>query len=143
KKAPDRAVRDIFDDAAFDPLSRQLTLTPMADRNIERFRVLTGKSHDLADLLGRECAGAPERGASLNRAATPNGASAFRQRRRQWPAVLRQIPSCCAVSVTPTPVAASKMIRARSARFWGVECARTKAFSSRSCSGDSWIGTAL
>ena len=60
-------------------------------------------------------AGAPQRGASLRRAATAAEGSASSHRRRQWPAVLRQIPSCCAVSATPRPVAASRMIRARSA----------------------------
>lgn len=60
--------------------------------------------------------GAPGRGASLKRSATLWEASASRQR-------LRQV---LAVSVTLTPSAASKTIRARSASFCGVECARLR-----------------
>jgi putative transposase len=51
--------------------------------------------------------------------------------------------SCCAVSSTPRPAAASKTIRARSASFCGVECAHTRSVSSRSCSADSRTAEAL
>ena len=44
--------------------------------------------------------------------------------RRHVLAVLRQIPSSSAVSSTPRPLAASRMILARSASFCGVECVR-------------------
>jgi len=88
-------------------------------------------------------AGAPGRGASLNRSTTPTDAGADARRRRQWRTVLRQMPSAAAVFSMPVPAAASRMMRDRSASCCGVECARTSAFSACSCSGVSEIAGAL
>jgi hypothetical protein len=70
---------------------------------------------------GVKVGGPPGRGASDKRSARLSLAGLVSQRRRQLLAVLRQIPSSSAVSVSPTPSPAKRMIRARLASCWGVE----------------------
>jgi hypothetical protein len=70
-------------------------------------------------------------------------ASASSQRLRQRWTVLRHVPSCLAVSLTLIPSLASMMIRARSASFCGVECARIMAISSLACSAVVCTGAAM
>src|SRR5437762_7964341 len=65
--------------------------------------------------------GAPERGASASRSVTDGLSAASRQRLRQYRTVLGQTPSSRALARTPTPSAAPKMMRARSANCCGVE----------------------
>jgi hypothetical protein len=107
----------------------------------------SGASHAIAIIWqicsGVKVAGPPQRGASLRRCRTSADGSAVSHRRRQWPAVLRQIPSCCAISPTPNPSDDSNTIRARSANCCGVECVRISPRSVRSCSADRTIGSAL
>ena len=136
-------MRDTLHNAPLDRLTGQFALRPLADRHIQPLGVLASQRHDLTHLLRGECSGAPQRGASLRRSATSAEFAAASQRRRQWRTVLRQTPSISAVSPMPLPVAASRMMRARSASFCGVECARTSALRAASCSAESWIAGAL
>ena len=122
----------------------------MTDRDIERLGVFAGQGHDLADRLRRERPSAP-RHAPAHRSGARRSDVPPPRRMAPHPATgvasdrlsLRHIPSCCAVSSTPRPAAASKTIRARSASFCGVECARTRSVSSRSCSAESCSAEAL
>ncbi len=88
-------------------------------------------------------AGAPERGASLKhsaaRAEEPELAS---QRARYWLTVLRHTPSCSAVSPTPAPSPAIKIIRARRAKACGVEAERLNRSRSLRSSGLKSIAAA-
>ena len=65
-------------------------------------------------------AGAPERGASARRSATLSSSLAVRQRRRQSRTVLGSTATMRAVSRTPLPSSASRMIQTRKASCWGV-----------------------
>ena len=92
-------------------------------------RSLSSGASQASAIIAQICSGvnlpgAPERAASLKRSAVLFAASASRQR-------LRHTPSRRAVSLTPS--AARRMIRARSASFCGVECARSKLSSSCGC----------
>ena len=88
-------------------------------------------------------AGAPQRGASLKRSAAdaeqPELAS---QRARHWLTVLRHTPSRSAVSMTPAPSPAIKIIRARRAKTCGVDAQRLNRSSSLRSSGLNSIATA-
>ena len=94
----------------------------------------SGRSHANATMAqicsGVMVAGAPDRGASCNRSATAPPAPCASQRARHRLTPLRHTPNRCAVSQTPTPSAASTIIRARSASCWGVERLRINRSSS-------------
>lgn len=73
-------------------------------------------------------AGAPERGASLNRSSTVAGAPELdSQRPRHSLTVLRQTPSRAATSHILRPSDASTIMRARFAICCAVECARIRS----------------
>ena len=132
------------DDAAGHRLAGQFALTPMTDRDISGSGFSQASAIIRQITAGVNAAGAPQRGASLRRAATPADGAASRptgaaSHRRSC----AKSPSGCAVSSMPKPAAARKTIRARSANLCGVECARTKSFSCRSYSSDNCTGEAL
>ena len=105
-----------------------LPLVKVNPRQARRFAEATGK---LAKTDRIDAVLLAKMGMLLNRSAVLAAASASRQRLRHMLAVLRHMQSRRAVSLTLTPSAASKIIRARSASFCGVECARLRAV--RSC----------
>jgi hypothetical protein len=88
-------------------------------------------------------AGAPGRGPSAKRSATVASARDDNQRPRQCLTVFGHTPIRRAVSRTPAPRLVSKIIRARSASFRGVKCARTRRSNVCSCSPLNVIATAL
>ena len=105
---------------------------------------------------GVNVAGAPARGASARRCATATATAfaapavcvagdaeaAVRQRCSQWRTVLGHTSSWRAISRTPVPLAASRIILARSDSFCGVPWARTKRFSTGSSATVIAIGSA-
>jgi hypothetical protein len=127
KKAPDRAVRDTIDDAAFDSAAGPFATAPMAQWQIAVCPwPLAGQRDNRADLLWRECrrstqtrrigqARRDRRGNSLRR-----NCRLRRQRCSQGRTVLGQTSSWHANSRTPVPPAASRIILARSDSFCGV-----------------------
>jgi hypothetical protein len=80
-------------------------------------------------------AGAPERGASARRSAMLGSSFPASQRRRHKRTVLASTATMRAVSRTPLPSPASRMIQAREASCWGVRWARRKRSSAVLCSG--------
>ena len=104
----------------------------------------SGRSHANATMAQICCAvmvaGAPERGASCNRSVAVSPEPPASQRARHKLTPLRHTPSRCAVSQTPTPSAASTIIRARSASCWGAEWLRIKRSSSLRSSALRQIG---
>jgi len=88
-------------------------------------------------------AGAPQRAASLKRSATGAvDSDPASQRPRHWLTVLRHTPSRSAVSPTPKPSPAIKIIRARRANACGVEAQRLNRSSERRSSGLKSIAAA-
>ena len=80
-------------------------------------------------------AGAPERGASARRSTMLSSSLPASQRRRQRRTVLASTPTRRAVSRTPLPSSANRIIQARKASCWGVWWARRKRSSAVFCSG--------
>jgi len=80
-------------------------------------------------------AGAPERGASARRPAVLSSSFPASQRRRQRRTVLASTPTLRAVSRTPSPSSASRMIQARTASCWGVRWPRQNRSSAVFCLG--------
>ena len=136
-------MRDTLHNAPLDRLTGQFALRPLADRHIQSLGVLASQRHDLTHLLRGECCRRTATGCLAQTVRNIRRACRRSQRRRQWRTVLRQTPSASAVSLMPLPAAASRMMRARSASFCGVECARTSALRAASCSAESWIAGAL
>src|ERR1043166_6428815 len=87
-------------------------------------------------------AGAPARGASASRSETACLSPARRHRLRQYRTVFGQTPSSRALSRTPTPSAACRMIRARNANCCAVEWLRTSCCSTSRWSGKTVTGSA-
>jgi hypothetical protein len=143
KKPPERAVRDVVNDASFDRTFGRLTAALMAQRQIALFRRLLARQCDnRADLFGRECRRCAGRGASARRCATCVALVELRQRCSRWRTIYGQTPSWRAVSSTPIPAAVSKVIRVRTAAFRGVVCARTRRTSACSCAAARTMGSA-
>src|SRR6202035_1614042 len=87
-------------------------------------------------------AGAPERGASAIRSGTDCLSAACRHRLRQYRTVFGHTSSCRALSRTPTPSAACRIMRARKANCCGVERVRTNCSNASRCSGKTVTGSA-
>ena len=87
-------------------------------------------------------AGAPDRGASASRSGTGSPSVACRHRRRQYRTVLGHTPSSRALSRTPTPADACKIMRARKATCCDVERVRTSCSSASRCLGKTVTGSA-
>jgi hypothetical protein len=88
-------------------------------------------------------AGAPQRGASLNRSTTEADQSELASQRARHPlTVLRHTPSRSAVSSTPKPSPAIKIIRARRASACGVDAQRVKRSRAQRSSGLKSIAAA-
>ena len=106
-----------------------------------------GFSHVIATTAqicsGVYVAGAPDRGASASRSQTAHLSSASRHRLRQYRAVFGQTPSSRALSRTPMPSTACKMMRARSATCCGVEWVRTSCSSASRWPGKTVTGSAV
>ena len=136
-------MRDILDNAPANRLTGQFALAPLADRNIQPLGVFAGQRHDLADLLRREGGRRP----TARRVAQTRGHArgGFCRQPAAAPVARRLAPDAKLLGglFMPLPAEASRMMRARSASFCGVECARTSAFSSASWSGESWIAGAF
>jgi hypothetical protein len=80
-------------------------------------------------------AGAPDRCASVSRSGTDCPSAACRHRLRQYRTVFGHTSSSRALSRTPTPSAASSIMRAHKANCWGVERLRTSCSSASRCAG--------
>src|SRR3984893_12919291 len=91
---------------------------------------------------GVSVAGAPERGASAIRSGTDCLSAACRHRLRQYRTVFGHTSSSRALSRTPTPSAACRIMRARNANCCGVEWVRTNCSSPSRCSGKIVTGSA-
>src|SRR6266852_926335 len=87
-------------------------------------------------------AGAPDRGASVSRSGTNCPSAACRHRLRQYRTVFGHTSSSRALSRTPTPSAACRIMRARTANCCGVEWVRTSCSSTSRCSGKTFTGSA-
>jgi hypothetical protein len=114
----------------------------MADGPIARLRPLAGHRNDRADLLGR----VRRRRSGPRRVDQPlehrHPIAAIRHRLRQRRTVFGHTSSSSALSRTPTPSAASNMMRARRASCCGVEWVRTSCSSTSRCSGETITGAA-
>src|ERR1700730_2331064 len=87
-------------------------------------------------------AGAPDRGASASRSGTDCPSAACRHRLRQYRTVFGHTSSSRALSRTPTPSSACRIMRARKANYCGVEWVRTNCSSASRCSGKTVTGSA-
>src|SRR4030088_2987553 len=106
----------------------------------------SGFSHVIAT-IAQTCSGvyvarAPGRGASTSRSGTDTPTAAVPPRLRQRRTVFGHTSSSSALSRTPTPSAASNMMRARRANCCGVEWVRTSCSSISRCSDETVTGSA-